>query len=271
MKKAIALLLVGLVGLGLMGYSASRTLALLQMVLPAGQKDLGVLGLLAFDGGLVCWSLTFMWGARGSWQRGISFVMIVVCLAGSIIGFAGDTLLNAQSSGMISNITQEASFSILIATVGIIAANIAAVVFFHILSPENQKQMAEEAARDKIEEATIKRMATDADNIAGEVVPSLSEAWKKQMRSRYSAQAQEIENRVDDEQTIADALAFLRGKFQAKESPEAKEFDASGSNTPQLVDTGKNETTPKERDGIVYTETFAGVQPKRKYTKIKSR
>jgi hypothetical protein len=83
-------------------YSASRTLALLQLTLPAGQGDMAFLALAAFDGGLVAWVLTFMFGASGAYQRGISALMIIVCLAGVIVGFGADSILGALNGGIVA-------------------------------------------------------------------------------------------------------------------------------------------------------------------------
>src|SRR5512136_315255 len=87
-------------GGALLIYTASRTLNLLQLTLPAGQKELAFLALAAFDGGLVLWALFFLKGASGGWQRGISALMIAVSLVGVIVAFGADTLIGAASAGL---------------------------------------------------------------------------------------------------------------------------------------------------------------------------
>jgi hypothetical protein len=51
MKQKIALTLLTLMGLALLGYTALRTLDLIQLTLPADQQAIGYLALVAFDGG----------------------------------------------------------------------------------------------------------------------------------------------------------------------------------------------------------------------------
>lgn len=57
MKQKIALALVTFMGLALLGYTALRTLDVIQLALPTDQQAIGYLALVAFDGGLVGWTL----------------------------------------------------------------------------------------------------------------------------------------------------------------------------------------------------------------------
>ena len=59
MAKSLTFILVALMALALMLFTASRTLDLLQLLLPANQSVFAYLGLVAFDGGLLGWSLFF--------------------------------------------------------------------------------------------------------------------------------------------------------------------------------------------------------------------
>ncbi len=185
MFKKVASLMVLLVAGGLMIYSASRTLALLQMTLPPGQKDVAFLALLAFDGGLIAWLLTFMFGAEGAWQRAISGVMVAVCLVGVVIGFGADSLIGASANGMI-DMDKGLSLTAILLTTGIIAANIAATVFYHMLSPENRRRMASEAARDRIEQASLKAIEQEANSLAGQIAPVVASAWVRDMEAQYA-------------------------------------------------------------------------------------
>jgi hypothetical protein len=147
---------------------------------------LAFLALLAFDGGLICWLATFMFGAQGGAQRAISLLMICVSLLGIVLGFGGDTLMVASQNGMIED--ANIGMTALILTTLIIAANIAAVTFYHVLSPENQKRMAEESARSEIEDAALGSIKSQAKQLSQELAPIVAAAWVADMRAHYLAQ-----------------------------------------------------------------------------------
>ena len=187
MNKAIALIITLAVGGALMIYSASRTLALLQMTLPAGQTDMAFLALAAFDGGLIAWLLTFMFGAEGAWQRGIAALMIVVCLAGVIVGFGADSVIGALNGGIVAKGAIDSSFglTVVLATVAIIALNIAAVTAFHVMSPGNRRHMQEESFSDKIEEAAFAKSNEAIPQLAAQLAAQLTESRMSRLNAKY--------------------------------------------------------------------------------------
>jgi hypothetical protein len=186
MGKKLASYLVLLVAGALLIYSGARTYHLLSQSLPKGQEVLAFLALLAFDGGLIAWLAVFMFGAQGAAQRAIAMLMICVSLIGIVLGFGGDTLMTAAANGLI----QDASvgMSALILTTLIIGANICAVTFYHVLSPENQKRMAEENARGQIEDAALESIKSQAQQLSQELAPIVAAAWVADMRAHYLAQ-----------------------------------------------------------------------------------
>lgn len=189
MNKAIALIVTLFVGGALMIYSASRTLALLQMTLPAGQTDMAFLALAAFDGGLIAWLLTFMFGAEGAWQRGIAALMIVVCLIGVIVGFGADSIIGALNGGIVAKGAVDSSFglTVVLATVAIIALNIAAVTAFHVMSPSNRRRMQEETFSDRIEEAAFKKSNEAIPQLAAELAEQLTASRMAGLNAKYQA------------------------------------------------------------------------------------
>jgi hypothetical protein len=184
MAKRIASILLLVLGGALLLYTASRTLDLLQATLPEGQKDLAFLALAAFDGGLVLWALYFLKGASGGWQRGIAALMILVSLVGVVVAFGADTLMGASASGL-ATMDKSVTTTAVLATIAIIALNIAAVTACHVMSPENQRAMAEEEAHGKIVDAAIKQIASNAESLASELAPMLGDSWVRDMRARY--------------------------------------------------------------------------------------
>lgn len=189
MNKAIAMTVTLLIGLALMIYSASRTLALLQMTLPAGQGDLAFLALAAFDGGLIGWTLTFMFGAEGSWQRAIAAMMIAVCLVGVIVGFGADSILGALNGGVVARGTVDGNFglTVVLATVAIIALNIAATVGFHVMSPANRRRMQEETFSDHIEAAAFKKSGEAIPILAAQLAEQLTASRMAGLNAKYQS------------------------------------------------------------------------------------
>jgi hypothetical protein len=187
MSKKMGGILVLLVGAGLMIYSMARTFHLLSSTLPAGQEILAVIALLGFDLGLVAWLITFLKGAEGGLQRAIAALMVVVNLCAVIIGFMGDTLLTAGDNGLIAALGASERQTIVVATAAMIAANIAAVVFFHMASPENMRHMAEESAKDKITAQSLKAIEQQASLLANDLAPIIAADWVANMTADFTA------------------------------------------------------------------------------------
>lgn len=186
MKQKIALALVTLMGLALLGYTALRTLDLIQLTLPSDQQAIGYLALVAFDGGLLGWTLFYLHGAQGAWQRGISAMMIVVSLAGVLIAFGADTLYQANARGTLATLDPTLVATAIWGMVLIIGANVGAVTAIHLTDPNARKAQAEEEARDRITEAALLQIASNAESLAAELAPQLGVAWLTEMRAQYA-------------------------------------------------------------------------------------
>lgn len=187
MSKKLGSILVLIVGAGLMLYSMARTFHLLSATLPPGQEILAAVALLGFDLGLVAWLVTFLKGAEGGLQRAISALMIVINLIAVVVGFLGDTLLVSGESGLLVALDQSSRQTIVMATALAIAANIAAVIFYHMASPDNMRRMTEEAARDKIQSQALAAISQQANLLAEELAPVIAADWVRSMRADFSA------------------------------------------------------------------------------------
>ena len=104
----------------------------LLLTLPAGQQFTAVIGLSAFDGGLVAWSLFYLNGRPNQWQRAIALVMIGVSLTGVVAAFIGDTLYHAAAQGLTAALDPDTITTIVLSMSVVIAANIAAVIAIHL-------------------------------------------------------------------------------------------------------------------------------------------
>lgn len=172
-------------------YSATRSVDFIQSTLPGNKHVLAWFALAALDGGLISWTLAYLYGAKG-WQRPIAFGMVVIDLIGVIAMFTLDTLYNTGTSGMTDFLTQEQIKWSVIGLSAVIGLNIAATVANHLMSPEALRAQAEEEADDKIETATLKQISESADTLASELAPIVASDWVNKKRVKYMANTSSI-------------------------------------------------------------------------------
>ena len=185
MFKKIGILLVTILGGALLVYSATRSLDFISLTLPADKQVLAYFGLAALDGGLVAWLLSYLYGSRGAWQRAISILMVCVDTLGAIAMFTMDTLYNTGKAGMTAIMTQSEMTTAILALSGVIALNIMAVIAHHITNPEKLREQAEEEAFAKVEDATLKQIAKNADTLAAQLAPVMAADWQAQTQAKY--------------------------------------------------------------------------------------
>ncbi|MFZ5887578.1 MAG: hypothetical protein ACOYYF_08945 [Chloroflexota bacterium] len=187
MFKKIGLLLVTVLGVALLAYSATRSLDFIELTLPDDRKILAYFGLAALDGGLVAWLLAYLYGSRGGWQRAISLLMVGVDALGAIAMFTLDTLYNTGKAGLTKAMTPEEIYNAVLALSGIIALNIIATIAHHLTEPDKLREQAEEEAFAKVEEATLKQISQNADALAARLAPTMAADWMQQTEARYLA------------------------------------------------------------------------------------
>ncbi len=177
MAKSLTFILVALMALALMLFTASRTLDLLQLLLPANQSVFAYLGLVAFDGGLFGWSLWFAYGARGQYQRAIALLMVIVSLVAIGITTIGDLVISAAAKGLVNALSEQQRLAILLGVGAIVFLNVAAFFLTHITEPERLRAMATENAKDMIHAETLRQIHQAAPIVASQVAPNLTRQW----------------------------------------------------------------------------------------------
>lgn len=187
MIKKIGVLIVTLLGGALLVYSATRSLDFIELTLPADRQILAYFGLAALDGGIIAWLLSYMYGSRGSWQRAISVLMLIVDVIGAIAMFTFDTLYNTGKSGMTEAMSPEFITNAVLGLSAIIALNIIATIAHHVTEPNMLREQAEEEAFSKVEEATLKQISKNADQLAAQLAPTMAADWMEQTRARYTS------------------------------------------------------------------------------------
>ncbi len=185
MFKKIGVLIVTLLGGALLVYSATRSLDFIGLTLPADRQVLAYFGLAALDGGVIAWLLSYLYGSRGGWQRAISVLMLIVDVVGAIGMFTADTLYNTGKSGITNAMSPETITNAVLALSGIIALNIIATIAHHVTDPDKLREQAEEEAFSKTEEATLKQISKNADQLAAQLAPIMAADWQAQTQARY--------------------------------------------------------------------------------------
>lgn len=184
MFKRIASLIVTVLGIALLVYSATRSLDFIELTLPPERQILAYFGLAALDGGLVAWLLSYLYGSRG-WQRAIALLMVIVDTLGAIAMFTLDTLYNSGQAGLTAALTTNELQTAILALSGIIALNVAATIAHHILDPDQLKAQAEEESMDHIDNEELAHIRRNAASLAAEVAPIRASNWKARKRAQY--------------------------------------------------------------------------------------
>jgi hypothetical protein len=101
--------------------------------------------------------------------------------------FTMDTLYNSGQAGLTKAMDAEQMTTAILALSGIIGLNIAATIFHHMVDPDSLREQAEEEAFDKVESATLKQIAHNAEQLAAQLAPTLAADWMRQTQARYMA------------------------------------------------------------------------------------
>jgi len=186
MFKKIGTLLITVLSLGLLVYSASRSLNFISMTLPPDRQILAWAGLFAIEFGLLFWAISYLYGSQG-WQRGIALLMTIIDLIGCVTFFTLDTLVTSSSAGITKALTQDEMQMAILALSAIIGINITATIAHHFTAPGQLKNQAAEEAFDKIESAALKQISANSESLAAELAPQIGSAWMENTRARYQA------------------------------------------------------------------------------------
>jgi hypothetical protein len=179
--KVIANVLLGALTIALTIFTASRTLDLLSQWLPVNQAIYTWLGLAAFEGGFILWCLFFASAAKGSVQRGVSFLMILFCFLGIAVATISDLVLTGAKDGRLPAINANLQQAIVVFIGIVIVVNVGAFAAAKLISPEKLRQWARQDAQDKIFEEEHKAIRELAPYVAANMAPIQAQQWAQQM------------------------------------------------------------------------------------------
>jgi hypothetical protein len=184
--KWIARVLFYAVSIGLLVYAATRSLDFIQSTMPADQKLVGYLGLLATSGGSIAWLAVFLFYAQGTPQKGLSMLMTIIDLLGEFALMSFDTLYRSGESGMTAALSADEVRMVIIGLSILIALNIGATFAFHLIDPETSKRMREESARDTLDDEVLKEIERRAPQLASQMVPNIVAQWEDDFSTRFA-------------------------------------------------------------------------------------
>lgn len=185
MKSSISKILITLLGVCLLVYSAVRSIDFIGMTVPPDKQFLAFFAVASTELGMLFWLATFLYGAEGAVQRGLSLMMVVVDFIGAVSLFTADTLIRSGEKGIIASIDAGTMQTLILALSIVVAINIGATLAFHIFDPEARKKQAAEEAMDQIEELALKKISASASVLASELAPQMADDWLRSTRAKY--------------------------------------------------------------------------------------
>ncbi len=184
--RGIAKVLFYVISGALLVYASSRSLDFINGTLSGNNQFVGLLALAATSGGMIAWLLMFLYAADGLGQKITAGIMVVIDLLGEFTLFTIDTLYQSGMNGITAKMAADEVQMVVLGMSGLIAINIAATVAFHLVEPENIRNMREGFVRDKLENEALKQIEKHGEEIARTLAPQLAEQWREDFEARFS-------------------------------------------------------------------------------------
>lgn len=223
MKKNNSLML-WIIGIGLLAFTAYRSFHLITQSLPGDAQIMGFAALFGLDLGLLAWTNFAANHARGN-QTTVAYIMVVVDLLGVGAALLADTLLmsNAGYKDLIGTVTGWILPVILM-------ANIAGVIFCKLFDPAQIERNAERDAEEIYREAMRQRRLNDAAQLADEVAEEMYPQLRAQIAAKYRQSSAGNTEPVSARQQIADR----RNGHKAADAPTVMAKDGEGTPVPKV-------------------------------------
>jgi hypothetical protein len=134
--KTVFIILMGALFL----FTASRNLDLLQRVVPHGQEQIIVLGLVAIEGGIIAWLIYHKVIAKNAVEHVIAFLMIVLSIFGVGIGSGMDMYITLVQNGFLQQ-NAWVYTTVFIAIICIFVLHVMAYTATHLVTNENLQKL----------------------------------------------------------------------------------------------------------------------------------
>lgn len=170
---SILLLILGAV---LMTFTGMRGIHFFELTLPADKKEFAYLAVAATEAGALFWLTYLLFAAKGAYQRGTSWFMIMFDLLGVGLTFAADTFIGAEAAQLIGAIDQNTMILIIAFAVLVVLGNVYAIYACHMASPSQIKKSKQEDINDKIDSAVYAEMDERVPQLAARIAEVKAEA-----------------------------------------------------------------------------------------------
>ena len=184
---------------GLVVVTGYMTWNFLSTMMGTDGRIVAVLGLLAFEGGMIFWEKYYNDAALSGEQTAISGWMTLVDLAGVALAFIGEVMFNRPDVAFPGWLPQVA----LMGTTVVVIANVAAFIGISVFDPKRamdrasrRATMARLSAEVKVQTATAAQLLTDSDQLAVEVAPGRSRSAINDLRRQYAVPTPHTEDNV---------------------------------------------------------------------------
>lgn len=173
-------MILWVIALPLLLFTAFRSIHLIQSTLPVDAQIVAYAALAGLDGGLLAWLFFATGGARGN-QRTIAYLMICLDMAGVMAATIGDTIMMVDPQGSEGFIATVAMWIVPI----IITLNVLGTVASHLVDPAQQIKNKEREVRDQLDYSLAQQLADNASTIASGVVPQAAAHRMRQMQDQF--------------------------------------------------------------------------------------
>jgi hypothetical protein len=153
-------LIVLVLDLVLLVYTAWRSYDFLTTTVPDGFQMLALVGLWGLDIGAVAWSLVWIFGSSAQYQDWTSMSFFIIDLTGVILTSLTDSLMYGQKGGAITGVLTGVA---VVAIPLIVVLNVMAGFIYHMTSPETKvrRSARKAAAEHKRKMGEINEMERD--------------------------------------------------------------------------------------------------------------
>lgn len=173
-------LVVWIITIILMVFSASRSVHLVQTTLPQGDGQImGFAALAALDGGVLGWFIFCTRGAAPGRQRVIGYIMLIVDLVGVVAALLGDTWLVAGQDAKLVGMVALWLLPI------IIGLNVIGAYTAHLMDPSQALRDAEHQMQHELEKQRAEHIKANAGQISQAVSKVQAEQYMAEMLARF--------------------------------------------------------------------------------------
>lgn len=230
----IAQILAGLLAAIALYMGASMTYDVMGDVLP-GNETTRLLALAFFDGGAVTWAGIYVYLARGSRQRAVSFWMMCFDLLGVIAMVIGAIYTGGQT--LVNPPAWLAKF-IVDSVMVVMSANLISLYYYHISKPEVQESIEAANLEDALANEAMQQARVNIEREARALGSILARRATGRLKYRLALPMSEAERAEFDGETI-DATAEDMPALPYAQRPAfwdyVKSFFGFGRSTPSPV------------------------------------